>query len=111
MRECQKQLEKQNTRHILQYIYSMKPYAVGRLPKLGKKTKIAGYMRGGKEVECNVHSSFTSHKCLAYVLDQPGVCCAVSGPSNIEEIQDTLRYFESNYVDYKLELSEIMSQI
>lgn len=68
-------------------------------------------MRGGKEVEFNVHSSLTSHKCLAYVLDQPGVCCAVSGPSNIEAIQDNLGYFESKDIEYKLELLEIMSQI
>lgn len=89
----------------------MKPYVGGRLPKPSKKTKIADYMRGGKKVEFNVHSSLTSNKCLAYVLDQPGFCCAISSPSNIEEIQDTLGYFESKDSEYKIELLKIMSQI
>jgi predicted aldo/keto reductase-like oxidoreductase len=91
--------------------YSMKPYAGGRLPNLGKKTKIIDYMRGSKKVEFNVHSSLTSNKCLTYVLDQPGVCCAVSSPSNIEEIQETLGYFESKGIEYKVEILEITSQI
>jgi predicted aldo/keto reductase-like oxidoreductase len=94
-------------------IVAMKPYAGGRLLAAGKKTKVAGYMRAGKSVEFISPLTITSHKCLAYTLDQIGVCCALTGPACVEEISDSLKYFDIDDKDknYDQELSEIGLQI
>jgi predicted aldo/keto reductase-like oxidoreductase len=92
-------------------VVAMKPYAGGRLLKAGKHTKVAGYMRAGQSIEFNVPDTLSSHKCLSYTLDQIGICCAVTGASKVDEINDSLDYFNSSDTEYKKELDEILLQI
>ena len=92
-------------------VVAMKPYAGGRLLKTGMNTKVLGYMRAGKSIEFNVPGHLSSHKCLSYTLDQIGVCCAVSGASKVDEIEDSLDYFEASDTEYRRELDEILEQI
>lgn len=92
-------------------LIAMKPYAAGNLLTPGRKTKIAGYKRGGKTIEIHVPKTLTTMKLLQYTLDQPAVSCIVSGPSNIEEMKDNLRIFKTPEIDYQKELEEIINQI
>lgn len=91
-------------------VVAMKPYAGGRLLNEGKKTKVTGYLRGGKTIELFIPHTMSSHKCLSYTLDQPGVCCAVTGPSNVHEITDSLDYLKVIGMSYSQELEKILEQ-
>ena len=92
-------------------VVAMKPYAGSRLLSRGKKTKIAGYLRAGKTIELNIPETMSSHKCLSYTLNQPGVCSAVTRPSNIREIDDSLDYLTASDISYSQELEKILEQI
>jgi len=84
---------------------------VGRLLNAGKRTKVSGYLRAGKSIEFVVPDTLSSHKCLSYTLAQEGVCCVVTGPSTVDEVNDSLSYFDKGGSDYGKELSEILAQL
>lgn len=92
-------------------VIAMKPYAGSKLLNPGKKSRIAGYLRAGNSIEFTVPDTLSSFKCLSYTLDQPGVCCAVTGPSNIHEISDSLDYLLIRDTSYQKELDKILEQI
>jgi predicted aldo/keto reductase-like oxidoreductase len=88
-------------------LVAMKPYAGGKLLNFNRKTKIARWRTGGVTLEAKIPGTLTTHKCLKYALDQPGVKCVVSGVQNIEEMKDNLDYFNQRNIDYTRELELI----
>ncbi len=62
-------------------IVVMKPYCGGQL--LDEKQSAFGV-------------ALTKNQCIQYVLDKPGVICAVPGYGSEQELLDTLAYFESS---------------
>jgi predicted aldo/keto reductase-like oxidoreductase len=90
-------------------VVAMKPYAGGNLLKVNKKVNFPEYKTGGVKAELKIPGSMTDIKCLHYSLSQPGVSCVVSGPKNLQELQGTLRYFNSSEKSrsYQSELSQL----
>lgn len=73
-------------------IIAMKPFAKGKLLRPRRKEKISSYMSGGIQMTSRMPEGNTSAKCLHYTLSQPGVCVAVPGASNIDELRDCVNY-------------------
>ena len=90
-------------------IVAMKTFAKGKLLKLKKKQKIAGYITGGVKLSTRIPSTMTSAKCLHYTLSQPGVTVAVPGASSIEELRDCVNYVNvpESEKGYASELEEL----
>jgi predicted aldo/keto reductase-like oxidoreductase len=91
-------------------LVAMKPYAAGNLLKTGKKVKFPEHKTGGLKVEYRVPRSITDVKCIHYALNQPGVCCVVTGANGIEELESTLEYLTATDEerDYMSELSALV---
>jgi len=77
-------------------VVAMKPYARGNLLKTGKKVKFATYHAGGLRFEARIPEGMTPTKCLGYALSQPGVCCAVPGVKNVQELHGGLEYLNAS---------------
>ncbi len=90
-------------------IVAMKTFAKGKLLKLKKKEKIAGYITGGIKLTTRIPSTMTSAKCLHYTLSQPGVTLAVPRASSIEELRDCVNYVNvpESEKGYETELEEL----
>jgi len=61
-------------------IVAMKPYAAGHLFSKGHPSSIV----------------LTPVQCINYALSQPGVCTAVPGCKNVEEMKDALAFLEAS---------------
>jgi hypothetical protein len=73
-------------------VVAMKPFAGGKLLQHRKKVKIAKYQTGGITVDVRIPATVTPIKCLSYILSQPGVCTAIPGVSNLDELRSVLAY-------------------
>lgn len=91
-------------------LVAMKPYAAGNLLKLGRKVKFPDHKTGGFKVEFRIPKTITDIKCLHYSLNQPGVCCIVTGANGIEELDSTLSYLTTTKAEknYSTELTELV---
>jgi aryl-alcohol dehydrogenase-like predicted oxidoreductase len=74
-----------------------------------KKEKIPAYTTGGVKMTSRMPKGNTSAKCLHYTLSQPGVCVAVPGASNLEELRDCLNYLKvpNEEKTYETEVEEL----
>ena len=90
-------------------LVAMKPYAAGNLLKTGRKVKFPDYKTGGLKAEFRIPKTITDVKCLHYSLNQPGVCCVVTGANGLEELDSTLKYLTASAEekDYISELSSL----
>jgi hypothetical protein len=73
-------------------VVAMKPFAGGKLLQHRKKVKITKYQTGGITVDVRIPATVTPIKCLSYILSQPGVCTAIPGVSNLDELRSVLAY-------------------
>jgi len=73
-------------------VVAMKPFAGGKLLQHRKKVKIAKCQTGGITVDVRIPATVTPIKCLSYILSQPGVCTAIPGVSNLDELRSVLAY-------------------
>lgn len=91
-------------------VVAMKPYARGNLLKTGKKVRFAAHHTGGLRFGTTVPEGMTPTKCLGYVLSQPGVCCAVPGVKDVEELHGGLEYVDASEAerDYRAELEALL---
>jgi len=91
-------------------VVAMKPYARGNLLKSGKKVRFAAHHTGGLRYQTKVPEGMTPAKCLGYALSQPGVCCAVPGVKNVEELRGGLAYLDASEVerDFRSELDVLL---
>jgi predicted aldo/keto reductase-like oxidoreductase len=90
-------------------VVAMKPFAGGELLKAGKKIRIPEYKTGWKTLEMRVPPDATPVSLLAYVLDQPGVCTAVTGISSTDQLDADLAYFDST--DVERDYSRVIAQL
>ena len=91
-------------------LVAMKPYAAGNLLKPGRKVKFPDYKTGGLKAEFRIPKTITDVKCLHYSLNQPGVCCVVTGANGLEELESTLGYLTATdeELDFTSELSALV---
>jgi predicted aldo/keto reductase-like oxidoreductase len=73
-------------------ILAMKPFAGGKLMQKNRKVRIGKYQTGGLSLTKKISPSITPVQCISYVLSQVGVCSAVAGVKNVDEIQAALVY-------------------
>lgn len=80
-------------------VVAMKPYAKGKLLKAGRTISLSTFDTGGHKQKLKIPQGNTVVRCLSYALSQPGVCCAVAGVRNIEELLGGLAYIEASEDD------------
>ena len=93
-------------------LIAVKPFAGGTLLNPGKKIKVPNYKRGGDSIELRMPENLTVPRSLSYVLDMPGVSCAIPGAKNIDELHQNLAVLEASKIerDYT-ELKKIFKEI
>lgn len=90
-------------------VVAMKPFAGGELLKAGRRVKIPVYKTGWKTLTMQVPRGATPLNLLAYVLDQPGVCTAVTGISSLDQLDADLAYLK--VPDEELDYSSIVGEL
>ena len=76
-------------------ILAMKPFAGGKLLQQNKKVRIGKYQTAGLSLTKKISPSITPVQCISYVLSQVGVCSAMTGVKNVDELQAALAYEEA----------------
>lgn len=73
-------------------VVAMKPYGGGRLLAPETASEIGIWHTGGRNAHLERTATITPVQCLAYVLDQTGLCAAVPGCKDIPELRAALAY-------------------
>jgi predicted aldo/keto reductase-like oxidoreductase len=58
--------------------------------------RVHKWQTGGPAVKGRVPVTVTPVQCLSYALSQAGICSAVTGVTNLEELDGCLRYFDAS---------------
>jgi predicted aldo/keto reductase-like oxidoreductase len=73
-------------------VAAMKPFAGGKLLSDQRTVRIPKYQTGGSALKLKKPEPITPIQCLSYVLSQVGVCTAVPGCKNLEQLSAALAY-------------------
>ena len=73
-------------------IVAMKPYGGGKLLQGPRTVRMAHYQTGGDALKISKTVSITPVQCLAYTLSQVGVCAAVPGCADVDQLHAALTY-------------------
>lgn len=76
-------------------VVAMKPYGGGRLLSRGRTIHVGKRQGSGEAFALHKNRAITPVHCLAYTLAQTGVCTAVPGCANLEQMQAALAYCQA----------------
>jgi predicted aldo/keto reductase-like oxidoreductase len=73
-------------------VVAMKPLGGGKLLQGPRTVRLAHYQMGGETQQIKKNVPITPVQCLHYTLSQVGVCAAIPGCANVEELRGVLAY-------------------
>jgi predicted aldo/keto reductase-like oxidoreductase len=73
----------------------MKPFAGGKLLSDVRTVRVAQYQMGGDALKLKKTAPITPVQCLSYTLAQVGVCTAIPGCSDVEELSAALAFLDA----------------
>jgi hypothetical protein len=90
-------------------VVAMKPYGGGRLLAPETASEIGIWHTGGRNAHLERTATITPVQCLAYVLDQTGLCGAVPGCKDLSELHAALAYNSASPAerDYQAAMSNV----
>jgi hypothetical protein len=88
-------------------LVAMKPFAGGRLLQKDQLMSLEHYQLGAPEKKMEKPAEIKPIQCLSYVLSQIGVSTVVPGCKNLEQLAESLSYFDAT--DEEKDFSEIIT--
>ncbi len=76
-------------------VVAMKPLGGGKLLQGPRTVRMAHYQMGGEAQQIKKNVPITPVQCLHYTLSQVGVCAAIPGCANVEELRGVLAYADA----------------
>ena len=87
-------------------LVAMKPFAGGKLLLETSTVAVDDWQTGGRMLAVKHNAAATPVRCLAYVLEQPGVATVVPGCKDVAEVEAAQAFWEANETekDYRTAL-------
>jgi len=89
-------------------LVAMKPYAGGKLLQESRKISVGYWQTGGGDASFENSTIIKAIQCLSYTLSQIGVSTAIPGCKDIDQLSESLAYFEAK--DEEKDFSAIIEQ-
>jgi len=88
-------------------VVAMKPLGGGKLLQGSRSVRMAHYQMGGEAQQIKKNVPITPVQCLHYTLSQVGVCAAIPGCANVEELRGVLAYEDAT--EAERDFSEVIA--